>query len=114
MFKINGVRFKNPSGFRIERYNVTESERLANGDMSMELIAKKRKFQFSYAAITATDFDNILDLIWEPSDVFFTLTYEEHGIEKTATVYPGAIPSDLYKANAEWVWQNVQFSLIEK
>lgn len=113
-FKIGTTNFKNPSSFKIERYNVTESQRLADGTMAMELIAKKHKFVFTYASISATDFDNILDLIWEPTAVFFTLTYEENNITKTAVVYPGAIPSDLYKANAEWVWQNVSFSLIER
>lgn len=113
-FRINGAPFKNPSGFKHERYNVTESQRLADGTMAMELIAKKRKFTFTYSSISATDFDTILDLLWETNDVFFTLTYPDHGIDKTAVVYPGAIPSDLYKANAEWVWQGVSFSLIER
>ena len=32
-FKVNGKVIKNPSAFKIERYNVTNMERLANADM---------------------------------------------------------------------------------
>ena len=33
-FQINGVNIKNPSTFKVERYNVTNMERLANADMT--------------------------------------------------------------------------------
>ena len=46
-FKIDGVTIKRPTLFKIERYNVTNLQRLANADMCGELIAKKRKFYFT-------------------------------------------------------------------
>ena len=115
-FTINGVGVKNPSFFKIERYNVTNMERLANADMVGDLIAKKRKFYFTYEAISGDDLDKILEAIWETNELFFPLKYLENGESKTATVYVGSIPSELHKAGrtSNWVWKNVTFNLIEK
>lgn len=113
-YKINGVPIKRPSNFKIERYNVTNLERLANADMCGDLIAKKRKFYFTYDSIRATELDAILDLIWETNSVFFDLTYIENNKEKTARVYSGSIPTDLHRTGDTWVWKNVTFNLIEK
>ena len=89
-------------------------ERLANAEMCGDLIAKKRKFYFTYDAIQSTELNNILNLIWETDDIFFNLTYVENNEEKTARVYSGSIPSDLYRTGSKWVWKNVTFDLIEK
>lgn len=113
-FKIDGKAIKRPSGFKIERYNVTNLQRLANADMCGDLIAKKRKFYFTYDAITATDLNTILDAIWETNSLFFTLQYVENGTTKTARVYSGSIPSELYRTGGNWVWKGVTFDLIEK
>lgn len=114
-FLINGVGIKNPSAFKIERYNVTNLERLANAEMAGDLIAKKLKFYFTYDAITGDEFNTILEAIWAPTDLFFTLTYPENGEVKTATVYVGSIPSELYRVTgSNWVWRNVTFNLIQK
>ena len=114
-FKIAGTNIKNPSTFRIERYNITNMTRIANGSMTGDLIAQKLKFYFTYDAISATDLNNILSLIWSTSSLFFVLTYLENGVSKTATVYVGSIPTELHNAKKnEWVWKNVTFNLIEK
>lgn len=113
-FVVNGIPIKNPSGFKIERYNVTNMERLADASMVGDLIAKKRKFYFTYNAITGEDLDAILRAVWETSTLFFPLSYKENGITKTAVVYVGSIPTELYKASSNWVWQNVTFNLIEQ
>lgn len=113
-FSINGVGVKSPSSFKIERYNVTTMERLANAEMVGDLIAKKRKFYFTYDAISGEDLDVILEAIWETEELFFPLKYVENGKEKTANVYVGSIPSELHKASKNWVWKNVTFNLIER
>ena len=113
-FKINGHTIKRPSNFKIERYNVTTLQRLANAEMCGDLIAKKRKFYFTYDAISAKDLDNILNIIWETNNLFFTLSYVENGTTKTAKVYSGSIPSELYRTGGNWVWKGVTFDLIEK
>ena len=111
---INGVPIKRPSEFKIERYNITNMDRLANGDMCGDLIAKKRKFYFTYDSISSTELDKILDVIWETNSIFYTLTYIENGKTKTARVYSGSIPSTLYRPEGIWVWKDVSFNLIEK
>ena len=91
-------------------------ERLADAKMVGDLIAKKRKFYFTYDAISCDDLDNILEAIWETNDLFFTLKYLENGIGKSATVYVGSIPTELHRAGktTNWVWKNVTFDLIEQ
>lgn len=114
-FKINGVSIKNPSTFKIERYNVTTLTRLASAKMTGDLVAKKRKFFFSYTAIDASDLDIILDTIWETNALFLPLEYKENGVTKNAIVYTGAIPTELHNAaKSNWTWKNVTFDLIEQ
>jgi hypothetical protein len=114
-FTIAGVAIKNPSTFKLERYKVTNMERLADASMVGDLIAKKLKFYFTYDAISGADLDTILEAIWD-STLFFNLHYIYNGVEKDATVYVGSIPSELHRAGAttNWVWKNVTFDLIEK
>jgi len=115
-FTVNGIAIKNPSSFKIERFNVTNMERLANATMVGDLIAKKRKFYFTYDAISGDELDNILEAIWDSTTLFFPLEYLENGVSKTATVYVGSIPTELHRAGrtTNWVWKNVTFNLIEK
>lgn len=115
-FTVNGTSIKNPSTFRKERFNVTNLARLADATMAGDLIAQKRKFYFTYSAITAAELQNILDAIWESGTIFFPFTYYENGVQKSATVYVGNIPADLYWAapHSHWVWKDVSFNLIEQ
>ena len=113
--RINGITIKNPSTFKIERYNVTTMERLSNADMVGDLVAKKLKFYFTYDAISAEDFDAILSAIWDSSTLFFPFEYTDRGRTKITMVYVGSIPSDLhYMSNRNTVWKNVTFNLIER
>ena len=113
--KINGITIKNPSAFKIERYNVTTMERLSNADMVGDLVAKKLKFYFTYDAISAEDFDAILAAIWETDALFFPFEYTDRGRTKRTTVYVGSIPSELHYMSAKnTVWRNVTFNLIER
>ena len=114
-FTINGIVVKNPSTFKVERYNVTTMERLSNADMVGDLIAKKKKFYFTYDAISAEEFDVILQAIWDSDKLFFPLTYEDRGAPQRAMVYVGSIPSELhYMSKRNTVWKNVTFNLIER
>ena len=116
-FMINNVRIKNPSTFKIERYNVTTMTRLSNASMTGDLVAKKHKFYFTYDALTAQELDNILEAIWDSDKLFFTLQYPYQDTYKVANVYVGSIPADLHHASVRgenWIWKNVTFNLIEK
>ena len=112
---VNGVKIKNPSSFKVERYNVTTMERLSNADMVGDIIARKRKFYFTYSAITAEDFDRILAAIWDSPSLFFPLQYTDGNKVVTASVYVGSIPSELHHmSGSNVVWKNVTFNLIER
>lgn len=115
-FVVNGVTIKNPSAFKVERYNVTTMERLSNAKMVGDLIAKKRKFYFTYDAITGEDLDNIFKAI-DSTKLFYKLTYPEDGTDNTASaeVYVGSMPYELHRMGTKSsVWKNVTFNLIER
>ena len=114
-FIVNGVRIKNPSTFKIERYNVTTMERLSNADMVGDLVAQKLKFYFTYEALSAEELDTILRAIWDSPSIFFPLEYSDRGTQKRASVYVGSIPADLHHmSSSNAVWKNVSFNLIER
>lgn len=113
--RINGITIKNPSTFKIERYNVTTMERLSNATMVGDLVAKKLKFYFTYDALTAQELDTILQAIWDSPGLFFPFQYSDRGISKITMVYVGSIPSELhYMSDKNTVWKNVSFNLIER
>ena len=115
--KINGVAVKTPHKFIVNRYNITKANRTTDGTMHMDLIAKKREFNFEYRVISGKELDRILEII-DTNEVFFTLEYIENGRAKSATVYAGAIPSEYYRGgedeSPEFYWENVNFNLIEQ
>ena len=113
-FDIDGIVIKRPTTFKIERYPITNLTRVASGDMTGELIARKRKFFFTYESLTSAELDVILEALWRSSNIFHTLTYVDNNETKRVTVYPGAIPTVLHHTGSLWVWKNITFSLIER
>jgi hypothetical protein len=111
--KLGGKSIKQPFPFTIERYNITKAGRVASGLMTLDLVAKKRKFLFRYSSISGSDMNTILSVI-DTNDMFFTISYEENGVAKSATVYAGHIPSELVRSGSEWYWKDVNFDLIER
>ena len=118
-FKIDGVAIKTPSTFDMSYYTLTQSNRVANGDMVMDFVANKRKFNFKYNAITSTELNKIIELLWTQLSTtrmcFHDFEYLDDGIWKSAVVYAGSIPKALHRADGQiWVWKNVSFGLIER
>ena len=111
--KINGTTIKTPHSLDIEKYKLTKASRVASGKMHMDLIAKKRKFNFEYEVLKGSELDKIVDIL-DSSAIFFTLEYQENGVTKTATVYAGAIHASKFRTNSGWYWKKVRFSLIEQ
>lgn len=113
---IAGVHIKSPSGFKVDRYNVTTLQRLANADMVGDLIAKKVKLFYTYDYISGDELDKILDAIWNTNSIFFPVMYSENGVDKLIEAYSGSIPSELHRAGrtSNWVWRNVNFNLIQR
>lgn len=120
ILKLAGVDIKQPKkeGFKMSRYNLTKSGRVANGDMTMELIAKKRKFFFEYDVISGADMEKIMAII-DGTAMFFSITYEENGQVKSAQVYVGEIGQQYFRVADKttptgWYWKDFTFNLIER
>lgn len=113
-FVVNGVAIKTPTTFKVEYFNITNMERLSNATMVGDLIARKRKFYFTYDALSGVELDRILSAI-NSDELFFNMRYDDGGHVKTATVYVGSIPAELhYMSDRSTVWKNVTFNLIER
>lgn len=115
--KINGTTIKTPYPFSISRFNLTKSARVASGQMTMRLIAKKVKLFLDYKAISGADLKVILDII-DANEVFFNVTYyETTGVETTKVFYAGEIAQDLQRRafiSDDSMWKDVKFNFIEK
>lgn len=110
---IDGVQIKKPTDFSIEKYKLTKSGRLASGKMTMDIIAKKHKFAFSYDVLSSTQLDLIASVV-DGDKAFFELVYEENNVVKTATVYAGALKAKKFREGSIWYWKNITFDLIEQ
>jgi hypothetical protein len=113
MILFNSQKVKEPHGFNIEKYKLTKSGRLASGRMVIDIIAKKRKFVFSYKSISGPQLDLIAQFV-DGDMSFFELTYEENNVIKTATVYSGALKATQFRKGSICYWTNVSFDLIEQ
>lgn len=113
-------QMKNPTAFKVERYKVSTLSRIANADMVGDMVARKYKFYFTYAAITAYDYEELLKAIWDIDGMFFYLHVPmgESLEDKTVfRIYAGAIPATLHYGNHNpktWIWKDVSFSLIQQ
>lgn len=118
-FSINSQNIKSPSVFDTELYTLTESTRIANGDMSMDFVANKRKFNLTYRAIKSSELNVIIAQLWgnlpTSHNCFHTFVFPTETGYDTATVYAGAIPKKLHRADgSNWTYKDITFSLIER
>lgn len=111
---IDGVVVKQPSELGLETYNLTKSGRVASGKMTMDLVAKKRKFLFKYDVMSGDEYDLLTSVI-DSNQMFFNLIYEDNGRVRSCIVYAGAIKRDRFRTGAnDWYFKNVAFDLIEQ
>lgn len=114
---INGTPIKTPTTFKISRYNLTKCGRVSAGDMTMELVAKKRKLFLTYDAIFSHEVDVILGLI-DTDAMFFTVGfYDESETYTEMTCYVGEIPAELHyrpRVSDKSIWKGFNFDLIEQ
>lgn len=111
--RLNGTPIKEPSELQIQEFKLTKSGRVASGKMTMDIIAKKRKFFFTYNVLSGPELDAIMAIV-QDGPAFFTLQYNQNGVEKSATVYAGAPKMTKFRTDGKWYWKNVQFDLIEQ
>jgi len=112
--KLNNIPIKNPTDFNIGKFKLTrETGRLIDGNMVMDYVALKKKFNIEYAAINGNDMNTILNIL-DTSTIFFTFKYTDNRGTHTHTVYAGAISQDLYRTDGSHTWKDVSFALIER
>lgn len=118
-FYLDGQKIKDPTGFNPELYTLTKSTRVANGDMVMDFVANKRKYNFTWAAIDSRELDKIIEILWRQlettKECFHWLEYDDDLRHNKVRVYSGAIPHNLHRGDGKlWVWKDVKLSLIER
>jgi hypothetical protein len=83
--------------------------------MTMEIVAQKRKFSFSYAAMAGADMAKLKTLIFSATVPFFTLEYDDETGTNVAVVYSGSIKATRFRSDhMGWYYKNVTFDLIEQ
>ena len=113
--KINQTTIKTPTELTVGIFRISKSERLANGDMSMEIIAVKRRLDCSWAVISATDLQQIQSVL--DDGVFYTVEYvdPQNGETGTITAYVGDIAQSVWFARGGIrYWKDVSLALIER
>lgn len=118
-FYLDGQKIKDPTGFNPELYTLTKSTRVANGDMVMDFVANKRKYNFTWSAINSRELDTIIEILWRQlettKECFHWLEYDDDLRHNKVRVYSGAIPHNLHRGDGRlWIWKDVKLSLIER
>lgn len=118
-FYLDGQKIKDPTNFNPEYYTLTKATRVANGDMVMDFVANKQKFNFTWAAISNRDLNLIIEILWRQlvatKECFHWLEYDDDIRHYKVRVYAGAIPHNLHRGDPRvWIWKDVKISLIER
>lgn len=71
---VNGVDLPTPTEFSCSLLDLSKAERNANGLMIIERIATKRKLVLTWAYVTESDAQTILNAV---SPTFYNVTYED-------------------------------------
>lgn len=111
--RVNGVFIKPPTSCEIQKFKLTKSSRVANGDMKMDLIAKKIKLLLVYDAIAGAQLALIESILYA-DDVFFTIEYDDGVTTQTKTMYVGDIGYKKFRSGGAWYWKDLTFDLIQQ
>lgn len=111
---INGITIKTPTDLKVSVFRLTKSERTASGTMMMDIIAVKRRLDLSWAIISDTDLQTILNTL--ESRVFHTVIYPDPqgGDSKTITAYVGEINAQAWQKVGNRYWKDVSIALVEQ
>lgn len=111
---IDGIQIKTPQ-LKVGTFLITKSERTADGTMTMDIIAEKRRLDLTWPIIRDTDLQQILSLL--KSKTFHQVTYPdpEYGEDRTITVYRGDVTTETgHKVEGTRYWRDVSIALIEQ
>jgi hypothetical protein len=118
-FKIDGVKIKTPSSFKIDFNPITEAERTLDGSMLIEGIAGKGKIVLTYDEITDTELMGILGVTWteflSSRKIKQTLTYTAPGgASATMNTYFAPFSISMTKESAiRGKWQGLALEFTE-
>ena len=102
-----------PVDVALNYYDLTKSERTADGTMQMEYIATKRRLDVSWKYMKDSDFQNMLSFL-SLHKPFFYVAYNVSGVEESYLCYCGAINTKLgYILNGQRYWEEITIAFIE-
>lgn len=113
-YTLDGTVLKNPNDFDHEWYRLTENQRLASGDMTMDSIAVKRKYNLGWTVLSHLELLTIRKVIFGSTKVFYTFSFVDHNETDSLTVYAGALKYKKFRTGSLWYYQDASLSLIEK
>lgn len=111
---INGIKIKTPQ-LKVGMFRITsQPERTASGEMTMDVIAIKRRLDLRYEIISEPELKKILDTL--ESKTFHTVVYPDPQKGENAQIiaYAGDINSDAWQKIGSMHWANVSLALIQK
>ncbi len=114
--KINGVTIRTPTELKVGTFRISKSERTADGAMTMDIIAVKRRLDLTWSLITSADLQQIMSLL-APNQAFHTIVYPdpENGETATITAYLGDTGQEVgQQISGTRYWRDVQIALIER
>lgn len=111
---LDGIPIKTPQ-LKVGSFQISRSERMADGTMTMDIIAEKRRLDLSWPIIKDADLQQILSLL--KNKAFHTITYPdpESGDAHTITVYRGDVSTVTgHRLEGSRYWRDVSIALIEQ
>jgi len=115
MLKINGVAIATPKTFEVEISDLDgESNRNANGELSRDRIAVKRKLNCEWGPLEPAQISALLNAV---SAIFFTAEFPDPqaGTLITKTMYVGDRTTPAYSfINGVPKWSGLKMNFIEK
>lgn len=114
---INGVGVHNPSSFSVDIMDLSseESGRLLNGEMTKDLIARKRKLNCSWNTLTWSQVSQLLTAVEQSINLTVTYPDPQIGSYTTKTFYVGdrSAPA-VWLADGKEYWNGTSFNFIER
>ena len=113
LLNIGGVDMPTPSTYDYGIQDISNAERVANGDIVIDRIATKGKIFLKFAHLTRDELSLLLGAV---SPVSFEVQFEDPLTESivTSTYYVGDRKMGIFRyVNDEPIWMNVVFNLIE-
>lgn len=110
--KISNITVQAPlaENFKIDPVEMCKTARTASGRLVKDIIAVKNKFSLTYRGLRYNDYKVFYDAFVLGNSVEFS--YEDNGVEKTATVFIISMPRGIYQ-DVSTVSHNITITMEE-